>query len=103
MSGPRAGTFNYTLIALGTVIGLIIGAIGAYSVKMTAMPQMVAMFNGLGGGAAALVASLEFLRRAQGSGRRRGGHNDSHVVRHAHRFALVFRQHHCVPEAGGKI
>jgi len=57
---------NYTLIALGTVIGLIIGAIGAYSVKMTAMPQMVAMFNGLGGGAAALVASLEFLRRAQG-------------------------------------
>jgi len=57
---------NYTLIAVGTVLGLIIGAIGAYSVKMTAMPQMVAMFNGLGGGAAALVASLEFLRRAQG-------------------------------------
>ena len=53
-------TFNYTLIAIGTVIGLIIGAIGAYSVKMTAMPQMVAMFNGLGGGAAALVARLEF-------------------------------------------
>jgi len=55
-------TFNYTLIVIGTVIGLIIGAIGAYSVKMTAMPQMVAMFNGLGGGAAALVASLEFQR-----------------------------------------
>jgi NAD(P) transhydrogenase subunit beta len=60
-------TFNYTLIAVGTLIGLIIGAIGAYSVKMTAMPQMVAMFNGLGGGAAALVASLEFLRRAHGA------------------------------------
>ena len=57
-------TFNYTLIAIGTVIGLIIGAIGAYSVKMTAMPQMVALFNGLGGGAAALVASLEFQRGA---------------------------------------
>jgi NAD(P) transhydrogenase subunit beta len=57
-------SFNYTLIAIGTVIGLIIGAIGAYSVKMTAMPQMVAMFNGLGGGAAALVASLEFVRRS---------------------------------------
>ena len=57
-------TFNYTLIALGTVIGLIIGAIGAYSVKMTSMPQMVALFNGLGGGAAALVASLEFQRGA---------------------------------------
>ena len=57
-------SFNYTLIAIGTVIGLIIGAIGAYSVKMTAMPQMVALFNGVGGGAAALVASLEFQRGA---------------------------------------
>jgi NAD(P) transhydrogenase subunit beta len=57
-------SFNYTLIAIGTVIGLIFGAIGAYSVKMTAMPQMVALFNGLGGGAAALVASLEFQRGA---------------------------------------
>jgi NAD(P) transhydrogenase subunit beta len=60
-------TFNYTLIAIGTIIGLIIGAIGAYSVKMTAMPQMVAMFNGLGGGAAALVASLEFTKGAHGT------------------------------------
>ena len=57
-------TFNYTLIAIGTVIGLIIGAIGAYSVKMTSMPQMVALFNGLGGGAAALVASLEYFSGA---------------------------------------
>ena len=60
-------TFNYTLIVIGTVIGLIIGAIGAYSVKMTSMPQMVALFNGLGGGAAALVASLEFLKDAHGT------------------------------------
>jgi H+-translocating NAD(P) transhydrogenase subunit beta len=57
-------TFNDTLIAIGIAIGLILGAIGAYSVKMTAMPQMVALFNGLGGGAAALVASLEFLHDA---------------------------------------
>jgi NAD(P) transhydrogenase subunit beta len=56
---------NYTLIVIGTVIGLIIGAIGAYSVKMTSMPQMVALFNGLGGGAAALVASLEFIKDAK--------------------------------------
>jgi H+-translocating NAD(P) transhydrogenase subunit beta len=55
-------SFDYTLIAIGTVIGLIIGAIGAYSVKMTSMPQMVALFNGLGGGAAALVATLEFVK-----------------------------------------
>jgi NAD(P) transhydrogenase subunit beta len=56
--------FNYTLIAIGIVVGLIIGAVGAYRVKMTAMPQMVALFNGLGGGAAALVATLEFRRGA---------------------------------------
>src|SRR5581483_2439328 len=59
-----AWNFNYTLIAIGTLIGLALGAFGAYSVKMTAMPQMVALFNGLGGGAAALVASLEFLKGA---------------------------------------
>jgi len=58
-------SFNYTLIVIGIVVGLIIGAIGAYSVKMTAMPQMVALFNGLGGGAAALVASLEFIKDAK--------------------------------------
>src|ERR1035441_7016287 len=52
--------FNYTLIAIGIIVGLVMGAIGAYSVKMTAMPQMVALLNGLGGGAAALVASLDF-------------------------------------------
>ena len=56
---------NYLLIAIGILVGLVIGALGAYSVKMTAMPQMVAAFNGLGGGAAALVAGLEFLRHAQ--------------------------------------
>ncbi|HZT21736.1 MAG TPA: NAD(P)(+) transhydrogenase (Re/Si-specific) subunit beta [Verrucomicrobiae bacterium] len=55
---------NLLLLAVGILIGLALGALGAYSVKMTAMPQMVAAFNGLGGGAAALVASLEFLRRA---------------------------------------
>jgi NAD(P) transhydrogenase subunit beta len=60
-------SFNYTLIVIGTVIGLVIGAIGAYSVKMTSMPQMVALFNGLGGGAAALVASLEFIKGAHGT------------------------------------
>jgi len=56
---------NYTLIAAGIVAGLVLGAAGAYSVKMTAMPQMVALFNGLGGGAAALVASLEFIKDAR--------------------------------------
>jgi H+-translocating NAD(P) transhydrogenase subunit beta len=65
---PQGWTINDTLMVVGILIGLIIGAIGAYSVKMTAMPQMVALFNGVGGGAAALVASLEFLRRAHDAG-----------------------------------
>jgi NAD(P) transhydrogenase subunit beta len=56
---------NIILMVVGILIGLALGALGAYSVKMTAMPQMVAAFNGLGGGSAALVASLEFLRRSQ--------------------------------------
>jgi len=57
---------NIILMVVGILIGLALGALGAYSVKMTAMPQMVAAFNGLGGGSAALVASLEFVRRAHG-------------------------------------
>ena len=61
----RDGRLDVILMVVGIAIGVACGAIGAYSVKMTAMPQMVAAFNGLGGGAAALVASMEFLREAQ--------------------------------------
>ena len=51
-----------TIIAIGVVIGAIVGSVGARVVKMTAIPQMVALFNGVGGGAAALVAVSELLR-----------------------------------------
>src|SRR5919201_2368189 len=47
-------------MAAGAVIGSAIGAIGARRVKMTAMPQMVALFKGVGGGAAALISVVEF-------------------------------------------
>ena len=63
LHGPDGGAVpsrNWILIAVATSLGLGLGAYGAYSVKMTAMPQMVALFNGLGGGAAALVAGLEY-------------------------------------------
>jgi proton-translocating NAD(P)+ transhydrogenase subunit beta len=50
------------IIAIGILIGAAVGAIGARMVKMTAIPQMVALFNGVGGGAAALVAVAELLR-----------------------------------------
>jgi H+-translocating NAD(P) transhydrogenase subunit beta len=45
------------LIAVGA--GTLIGVIGAYRVQMTQMPQLVALFNGVGGGAAAIVALVE--------------------------------------------
>jgi H+-translocating NAD(P) transhydrogenase subunit beta len=51
---------DYGLIAIGMVIGTIVGVPSARSVKMTAMPQMVALFNGVGGGAVALIAWAEF-------------------------------------------
>jgi NAD(P) transhydrogenase subunit beta len=47
------------LILVAIVIGTIGGVVGARRVQMTQMPQMVALFNGVGGGAAALVALLE--------------------------------------------
>jgi NAD(P) transhydrogenase subunit beta len=54
------GISNWALIIVGGVIGSLVGIVGARTVKMTAMPQMVALFNGVGGGAAALVALAEF-------------------------------------------
>jgi NAD(P) transhydrogenase subunit beta len=56
----QSGLVRYWVIALGMAIGAIGGAVGARLVKMTAMPQMVALFNGVGGGAAALIALAEF-------------------------------------------
>ncbi|MEX2242750.1 MAG: NAD(P)(+) transhydrogenase (Re/Si-specific) subunit beta [Fimbriimonadaceae bacterium] len=51
---------NLGWIALAFVIGSVLGAWSARRVQMTAMPQMVALFNGLGGGAVALVALVEY-------------------------------------------
>jgi proton-translocating NAD(P)+ transhydrogenase subunit beta len=51
---------GWWIMAVGGAIGAVIGAVGARKVKMTAMPQMVALFNGVGGGAAALVSLIEF-------------------------------------------
>src|SRR5215468_4295824 len=56
-------------IPVGGAIGAVFGAVGARRVKMTAMPQMVALFNGVGGGAAALIALAEFHNLAPASGR----------------------------------
>jgi len=54
------GIGNWGLIILGIAIGTAIGVPAARNVRMTAMPQMVALFNGVGGGAIALIAWSEF-------------------------------------------
>jgi H+-translocating NAD(P) transhydrogenase subunit beta len=51
---------NWILIVIGVVVGAALGVPSARQVKMTAMPQMVALFNGVGGGAVALIAWSEF-------------------------------------------
>lgn len=51
---------NYILIGLGLLVGSVIGTVMAKKVKMTAMPQMVSFFNGMGGACAALIAIIEF-------------------------------------------
>ncbi|MFZ0699333.1 MAG: NAD(P)(+) transhydrogenase (Re/Si-specific) subunit beta [Thermoplasmata archaeon] len=55
------GLSNFGLIAIGIIVGGGIGWYWARVVKMTAMPQMVAVFNGMGGGAAAAIAAVELL------------------------------------------
>jgi len=55
-----SGIVNYSWIVIGVAIGAAVGAVLALYVKMTAMPQMVSIFNGSGGVAAALVAVVEF-------------------------------------------
>ena len=66
---PRpTGMGNWGLIILGLVVGTVVGVPAARQVKMTAMPQMVALFNGVGGGAVALIAWAEF--------RETGGYDD---------------------------
>ncbi len=65
---------NWGLIILGVALGTAVGIPAARQVKMTAMPQMVALFNGVGGGAVFLIAWAEF--------RRYGSTYGSHTVGH---------------------
>ena len=54
---------GYVLIGIGLVIGAVIGVFLALKIEMTAMPQLVALFNGLGGAASVLVAGAELCGR----------------------------------------
>lgn len=54
-------TVNWVLIVVGLVLGVVLGVPPAKKTKMTAMPQLVALFNGVGGGTVALIAWAEFI------------------------------------------
>ena len=64
----QSSVVSYWEIAVGMIVGGGFGAFAARRVKMTAMPQMVALFNGVGGGAAALISLAEFHNLAPASG-----------------------------------
>ena len=66
--GDKLPLANLPLIIGAIVIGLLIGVPAARKVQLTQMPQLVALFNGVGGGAAALVAIVEYLKLGEGAG-----------------------------------
>ncbi len=62
------GINNYVWIFGGILIGTIVGWIAAKRVKMTAMPQMVSLFNGMGGACAAVISIVEYTKHDFGHG-----------------------------------
>jgi NAD(P) transhydrogenase subunit beta len=71
---------NWILIAAGLAIGVILGVPPARKTKMTAMPQLVALFNGVGGGTVALIALSEFIDTAGFSDFQHGESPTVHIV-----------------------
>jgi H+-translocating NAD(P) transhydrogenase subunit beta len=65
----KTGGTSWWALALGMLVGGGFGAVAARRVRMTAMPQMVALFNGVGGGAAALISLAELHRILPDPGR----------------------------------
>ena len=57
---------NYLWIFAGLIVGTIVGTLVAKKVKMTAMPQMVSLFNGMGGACAAIISIVEYQRHTFG-------------------------------------
>jgi proton-translocating NAD(P)+ transhydrogenase subunit beta len=63
----RTGGIGWPVVAAGVAIGALVGIYAAVKVKMTAMPQMVALYNGAGGGAAALISTIEYYVKSNGA------------------------------------
>ena len=73
-------THQWPLIIGGLVLGVLLGVPPARWTKMTAMPQLVAFFNGVGGGTVALIALAEFLETDGFSAFRHGEQPTAHIV-----------------------
>ncbi len=86
---------NIALIAIAIVIGGGFGYLAAKRVAMTDMPQMIALFNGMGGGAAAGISAVALMSATK--------YNYQFTCSHrwSYRRNLVFREHDCVYEAPG--
>jgi NAD(P) transhydrogenase subunit beta len=73
-------TSNWPLIIAGLVVGVVLGVPPARLTKMTAMPQLVALFNGVGGGTVALIALSEFIDTEGFSAFHHGESPTAHIV-----------------------
>ncbi|WP_306360562.1 NAD(P)(+) transhydrogenase (Re/Si-specific) subunit beta [Nocardia sp. CC227C] len=73
-------TGNWIIIAAGLIVGVVLGVPPAKFTKMTEMPQLVAAFNGVGGGTVALIAWAEFLDTSGFSNFKHGEEPTVHIV-----------------------
>src|ERR1700743_2631421 len=73
-------TASWVLIIVGLVVGVGLGVPPARLTKMTAMPQLVAFFNGVGGGTVALIALSEFIETSGFSAFQHGESPTVHIV-----------------------
>ena len=95
------GMGNWGLIIVGLAAGSAIGFIASVRVQMTQMPQMVALYNGVGGGAVALIAWSEIRHGDQPRRRDATGRADPDPVGGDHRLGLLLGLEHRLRQAPG--
>ena len=91
------GMSNYPLIGAAIVLGAALAWWSGKRVAMTNMPQMIALYNGMGGGAAAAIAAVELYRGGAGG----YGERDARGDRRPHRRGVLQRQRDRLRQAPG--